>query len=1044
MKYKKFWIILSIILTSLILIPSVAVFLLYQNQKQLTQKAVQGLNKSINGEIQIIDSHISPFKNFPYISIDLEGLSLFEEKGNYSDTLLHVGDVYVGFSISDIFAGNYNIKSIKLSAGKVDAIQSESGALNLLNAFQMEEDSAQESEGFDIDLSSILFENISLSYNDHGNDTAIDAFLEKVGATFKISQDHIFVNLGGDIILDYLKNGEPTFFFNKHITLGLSLDYDEILSKISISKSNIQLEEALLGVSGIVMVGEELDMDIRLTGEKPDFSLIAAFLPNETATILKRYQNEGDVFFNGTVRGKAGNGNVPEIAVEFGCDNAYFLNPSINKKVDELRFTGFFTNGKERSLKTSEFQLLNFNARPDEGVFQGRLVIRDFENPYVKVNLNADLDLGFLGEFFEIEGLLGISGQVILNMDFDELIDIEGGIGTIGDVQNSLQSELLVKNLNFSIPELPYPVRQMNAKAFMRDGDMELENLSFKLLDSDFSINGAFVDLPSLLHGDEDQVKATIQAKASKIDLGQLIPGDTSMTEVISDFEIKLAFESTGKELRNFEFLPKGEFIVEDFHAKLKNYPHEFHDFDVDILIDEQSMQIKNFIGMIDTSDFHFSGSIDNYPKWFQENTKGKSNMTFDLVSQNLVVKDLLNYNGVNYLPEDYREEILSDVLLKGKVELNYDEVFQSADLYLERLEGKMKLHPLKLEEFKGRVHYEENYLTVETLQGRLGKSDFNVDIGFLIGEPKEGLRNYFSLVANSLDLDALLGFESMDQEVNHEESFNVFELPFSDMDFSAQVNKLNYHTFWLEDVTFKGRTTENHYLYVDTLGLRAAEGTLGISGYFNGSDPEHIYFNSTMKADKLDLDKLLIKFENFGQDQLINENLQGLVSGTIKSNFLVYPDLTPILEKSEANMELTVYKGRLVNFAPLSAMGEYFKDRNMSNVRFDTLKNTFDLKDGVLNIPRMNINSSLGFIEISGKQSLDLNMDYFIRIPLGLVTQVGFRSLFGGKSRDEVDADQEDEIIMRDPNSRVRFVNVTMKGTPEDYKIGLGKDKNK
>jgi hypothetical protein len=196
------------------------------------------------------------------------------------------------------------------------------------------------------------------------------------------------------------------------------------------------------------------------------------------------------------------------------------------------------------------------------------------------------------------------------------------------------------------------------------------------------------------------------------------------------------------------------------------------------------------------------------------------------------------------------------------------------------------------------------------------------------------------------------------------------------------------------------------------------------------------------MKAESLDIDKLMVKFDNFGQDVMINENLHGKVSGTITSNFLVHPDLTPIIEKSNALMDLTVTQGSLVNFTPLEAAASYFKDRNLRMVKFDTLQNTFDLKDGVLNIPKMNINSSLGFIELSGKQTLDLKMDYFLRIPLGLVTQVGFRSLFPGKGREEVDPEQEDAIVYRDQNRRVRFVNLNISGDPDNYNVSLGKDR--
>jgi hypothetical protein len=122
--------------------------------------------------------------------------------------------------------------------------------------------------------------------------------------------------------------------------------------------------------------------------------------------------------------------------------------------------------------------------------------------------------------------------------------------------------------------------------------------------------------------------------------------------------------------------------------------------------------------------------------------------------------------------------------------------------------------------------------------------------------------------------------------------------------------------------------------------------------------------------------------------------------------------------------------------------MSSYFKDRNLNNVRFDTLQNKLDLKNGVLTIPAMTINSSLGFIEMEGTQSLDLKMDYLIRVPLQLVTQVGFQTLFGGKKKEEIDPDQEDAIQYRDRDKRVRFLNVRVNGTPDDFTFALGKRK--
>ena len=119
--------------------------------------------------------------------------------------------------------------------------------------------------------------------------------------------------------------------------------------------------------------------------------------------------------------------------------------------------------------------------------------------------------------------------------------------------------------------------------------------------------------------------------------------------------------------------------------------------------------------------------------------------------------------------------------------------------------------------------------------------------------------------------------------------------------------------------------------------------------------------------------------------------------------------------------------------------MSSYFSDKNLNMVRFDTLRNKLSFKNNTLSIPTMNINSSLGFLEISGTQGMDKHMEYYLRIPLKMVTQVAFKKLFG-KKQEEVDPDQVDAIEYRNKDKRVRFMNIKITGTPDLYKVSLGK----
>ena len=92
--------------------------------------------------------------------------------------------------------------------------------------------------------------------------------------------------------------------------------------------------------------------------------------------------------------------------------------------------------------------------------------------------------------------------------------------------------------------------------------------------------------------------------------------------------------------------------------------------------------------------------------------------------------------------------------------------------------------------------------------------------------------------------------------------------------------------------------------------------------------------------------------------------------------------------------------------------------------------------------IPKMEINSSLGHMEISGKQTLEGQMEYYLRIPWKMVTKTASSRLFGKKNKEEVADDQVDEIQYG--SDKTKYVNVKILGDENGYKFSLGKDKRK
>ena len=93
------------------------------------------------------------------------------------------------------------------------------------------------------------------------------------------------------------------------------------------------------------------------------------------------------------------------------------------------------------------------------------------------------------------------------------------------------------------------------------------------------------------------------------------------------------------------------------------------------------------------------------------------------------------------------------------------------------------------------------------------------------------------------------------------------------------------------------------------------------------------------------------------------------------------------------------------------------------------------------MTIPKMSVNSSLGHLEISGKQDLQGNMEYYLRIPWKMVTKSAASKLFG-KKKEDVPDDQTDEIQYG--NKKTKYVNVKIVGNENGYKFSIAKDKKK
>ena len=1193
-KRWKFWkrlMLLGILLP--ILLFGISIVIVNQAQGDLIQQEIDVLNNTHKGLIEVGNTNIDPFKNFPYVSVKVDSVQLYESKKEQASLILDVADIYVGFNLWDIVNGNYKVQKLLIEDGFFNIIRHKDGSINIENAMAAPSEKVVEEKPIDIHLKDIELKNVDIHKLDEGNNLDIETYIYWAKSRIKTFENKVEAHVDSEFELNIIEGQDTSFIKHKHFEFHTDVLFDNLSGLLEIAPSGIKMENGDFKIQGSVETKKDMAMDLHINGTKPNFDMLIAFAPEDLIPTLESYNNAGEFYFNADVVGSTANGAMPFIDITFGANEAYLENVDVRKKVDNLGFKGHFTNGQEKSFESMEFSIEDFRSKLEEGNFIASLIVKNFVEPDVDLELNTDFKLEFLTQFFNVSNIENVSGRVTLDMHFHDIIDLDHPEKALNQLNQAYYSELNIEGLHLESPDLSAPIDNLDLHLAMNGKEGVLDLFELTMGATDLSLKGSVTNLPAIVHHTDIPVDAELEISSTLLDLAELtgfskgdstgideqiqnfslqlmmnssakaftesnylpegeflikglhaqlkhfphqlhdfhgkfiidsthlkideftghidrsdfhlngdiqnygalmedsLPGNhhanipieanlnmtsdlidiaeltgisigdsTGIDEQIEDFSIQMKFSSTAQGLREYEYLPRGEFFIEGLHAQLKHYPHELHDFNADILIDDKDLEIIDFTGYIDKSDFHFNGNIHDYGFWMKDTLQGDVTLDISLNADLLKLEDIFSYQGENYVPEDYRHEKFENLKLHVNGEMHYkDHGLHSIDVDLDQFDAKMNVHPMRFENFSGRFHYEDEHLIVEKMHGEIGRTIFDMDMNYYLGEDESiKLRdNHFGLKANYIDFNQLFAFNAtpskksntanaqtpMTKDVeSHSSAFNIYKLPFTDMTFDIDVDHFIYHHIDLQNIQSSLRMTHDHYIYVDTINLQAAGGQFAMSGYFNGSDPENIYLKPTLNIIKADVDKLLFKYENFGQDEMISEYIHGLLSADITGNIRLYPDMIPDIDQSEIHMDVELLDGRLENYEPVLMLSEYMEDKNLSSIRFDTLQNHMDIVNGTITIPEMIIESTIGHYELSGEQTMDGDLEYYVRIPLDIIKQGTRNKLFGSK-KTTTEEIGDDEIIEEDPKKKTRYLNLRIKGTLDDYDIELRKKRS-
>ncbi|GHA63872.1 hypothetical protein GCM10007389_15640 [Pontibacter akesuensis] len=510
----------------LVTVLGIALALVYAYQEKIVALFVAEANKHIKTEVEVEKISLSLFEKFPQVAVTLDQVNVHEGLPESNESLARADKLYFTFSIWDVLQGEYSVKQFYMEKGEVYVKVLPDGSVN----YQVfGSDTTSEESDFTFDLEQITLTEVAVHYIDQQLKQTYQVDAHQLAAALAISPETIDIEVSGQTTIHTIKIGTGEYFKGKRVNLATALSIDRLKETIALQPSEVQVEGAAYAVGGAIAYGQGTELDLQLEGKNTSIQSLLSLLPQSITQEFSQYRSEGDIYFTGTIKGKASGPHTPQVNFNFGARNASFFHPDVAQRVEQIKLTGSFTNGDKQKAATSVLELKDLSGVLNGRPFKGNLTYKNFDNPYIAFDVQGMLDVGYVLGLAKLEQIRSGSGLADVRVAFSG--NLNEFKARPGNSTLNTTGEVTLHNVSLSLRQMPLPLSNLNGNFIFKRNDVGVSDFKGKLGESDFVVNGMFKNVMAwtLLQNQRLLVEADFSSKYLNFD--QLLSEEQNTAE---------------------------------------------------------------------------------------------------------------------------------------------------------------------------------------------------------------------------------------------------------------------------------------------------------------------------------------------------------------------------------------------------------------------------------------------------------------------------------------------------------------------------------
>jgi len=516
--YKKVKKIILLFLLGLIGLFAIVLIVFAVNKDKISSNLLLKTNKLTTGEVTFSDIWLTPFANFPHISLLISEVKFYDKKLPLRDSsdipVCDFNKIYIGINILDLLYNEIDISNIIIEDGFFNIIHISDSSYNITEIFPKHEhhaDSIKKDTAkvqFNLSLDKIELSNVNINYIDKIAKNRESVFINNLSSSLMITKDTIAASFKGKADFKNIPVFKDVTVDKIETDFNSSIFINKKLHTVTVSQSNIKLDVSQFIISGFVDFNNKY-INVKFESLNEDMNLFKLFLKENSLPQLKH----GKAYLNGHIKGYYKE-NIPEITSKFGIKNLELLMPEINDSIKDLNIFGYFSTGKKADLSEGVLKIDSVYGGLPDGKIYGNIKIQNFKYPNINSNIYLKTNLSGFDKVFKINKIKNLNGIIELNSK------VKGKIVNKKNFFQNIKSITGISLYNISfVTDTGMVFKNISGNFFYNSDTACINNLSCIIGNSDFLINGTAYNISSMLINNNKYAIADLQINSSLFDL---------------------------------------------------------------------------------------------------------------------------------------------------------------------------------------------------------------------------------------------------------------------------------------------------------------------------------------------------------------------------------------------------------------------------------------------------------------------------------------------------------------------------------------------